>query len=246
MALLALFDDLDKASDLVHARLGHGESTEAKLSLNGLLETEAQLQLTAAYFFAKRDQHQCHRHQRGGARVAHAKEQRAALLRLATRMRNADVQLGGVMERSRDALLAANEANTWRQTTRGRVPTATFVELSERVSYSNAAPCGRIAVEGAAKTSFFQGWGTPTPQQHMLAASRFAQPGAGASLAAVAAPASTCSCAMAGPQRAAEVPPPTAPLAPPAFTAVPQAERAPQREPVCLDLASDDDDDVLA
>ena len=98
----------------------------------------------------------------------------------------------------------------------------------------------------AARTPSGKGWGTPTPQQHMLAASRFAQPGAGASLAAVAAPASTCSCAMAGPQRAAEVPPPTAPLAPPAFTAVPQAERAPQREPVCLDLASDDDDDVLA
>ena len=41
----------------------------------------------------------------------------------------------------------------------------TLLEYAERVSYSNAAPCGPVAFAGAERNTFYQGWGTPTPQQ---------------------------------------------------------------------------------
>ena len=43
------------------------------------------------------------------------------------------------------------------------------------MSYSNAAPVGAAALETAAKDGFRGGWGTPAPQQHMLAVSRFSE-----------------------------------------------------------------------
>lgn len=138
------------------------------------------------------------------------------------RMHTAGKSLCEAIERAREALAVADEGQA------RHVPVATIIEYAERVSYSNAAPCGQVAFAGAERNMFYQGWGTPSPQQHMVAASRFAH-----------APEDE------GSETVAEVPKDAAPvpLDAPAFTAVAPQQDPPGEERARISLGFDDSDD---
>ena len=153
---------LDACQDL-HASYEHG-STSSEL-IARVFAADAQLQSEVAALLRERDKQAQAKRLMQGAHEAHTR-----LLRLATRMQAAQVRLAGSIERSRQALAAADEA----QASGRHVPLSTMIEYAERVSYSNAAPCGPTAFAGAGRNMFYHGWGTPAPLQHMAAASRFA------------------------------------------------------------------------
>ena len=100
-----------------------------------------------------------------------AEERQEELVALAKTTQAASTRLGDALQRARDALAATDAA----QSSARQGPMATVVEYAERVSYSNAAPCGDIAFEGARRQGWYGGWGAPAPQQHMLANSTFAR-----------------------------------------------------------------------
>ncbi len=105
---------------------------------------------------------------------AHCDRRHQALLDLAARMQRAEERLELAVERGRATLKRARGGDDG-EVRRAAVAPSTVVEYAERVCYSNAAPVGAVAFAGAAASGFYHGWGTPGPQQHMLAASRFAQ-----------------------------------------------------------------------
>ena len=156
------------ACEDLHANLGDATPSRAQQLLQCVLDADAHLQTTVTSLLIERDQ-RAH----AAALKRSAEETQSSLLELATRMHAADGQLIATIERAREALAAADEGEA-----AGRhVPVATIIEYAERVSYSNAAPCGPVAFAGAERCHFYQGWGTPTPQQHMVAASHFARVG---------------------------------------------------------------------
>ena len=185
--------------------------------LRRVLEADAALQTSVAAMLRERDDRAQSAALMDGA--AHAQK---SLLRRATRMQSAQLELSTSISRARSALTAADEA----QASGRHVPAATLLEYAERVSYSNAAQCGSVAFQGAERNGFYQGWGTPTPQQHMVAASRFANP---ADLDAEDAAAS----AGAAPDEAMA----------PTFTAVSQPQAAADTEPVSLSFGDDSEDE---
>jgi len=159
------------AAEGLHARLGRapdGSSaagSSARESIDDVLHCSAEVQAAIARAFKERD---------GRRHAARLREKAAArqngLLALAQRMHHADGALTDVLQRSRDALAAAEASAS---STR-HAPMATIIEYAERVSYSNAAPCGDVAFEGAQRQGWYHGWGAYAPQQHMLAQSSFA------------------------------------------------------------------------
>jgi hypothetical protein len=236
----ALLSSFSALCEELHAKLGAGDETSAHDLVCRLLETDAHLKTSATALLRARNSRaeyqklqQC------------AEDKQSALLALASRLHSADVRLAGVIERARDALAAADAGQA---STRPPAPAATFVELAERVSYSNAAPCGQLAYEGAAKAGFYQGWGTPAPQQHMLAASHFATGRAATTAAAAAAAAATAAAPTEAEANELDSARPLADtsMQAPTFTGASVAPRAPPpagRKRVSLDLDSDDDDE---
>lgn len=211
------------ACEALHARPDRAEN------LRRVLEADAQLQAHVAALLRERDSRK-----RGLALMHDAVDAQEALLKLAARMQAAQHQLADVIGRAQRTLANADE-----QQRGGRdVSVATLVEYAERVSYSNAAPCGPVAFAGAERNTFYHGWGTPTPQQHMVGASRFAsrepdevEPPAAAESEAVAAAADKEASAAASA---------------PSFTAVKPAAAAPtagSKANVSLSLGSDDEDE---
>ena len=100
-----------------------------------------------------------------------AGERRTELLQLASKLQRTETQLSTLAAQAREALEATDESHRLGR----KVSAAALIEYAERVSYSNAAPVGAAALETAAKDGFRGGWGTPAPQQHMLAVSRFCE-----------------------------------------------------------------------
>ena len=156
------------AAEGLHGRLPDGSSaagSSARESIDDVLHCSAEVQAAIARAFKERD---------GRRHAARLREKAAArqngLLALAQRMHLADGALTDVLQRSRDALAAAEASAS---STR-HAPMATIIEYAERVSYSNAAPCGDVAFEGAQRQGWYHGWGAYAPQQHMLAQSSFA------------------------------------------------------------------------
>ena len=210
---MAMSGILDACEDL-HA------AGAASHCLSRVLEADGAVQAAADSLLRERDTRK-----RAAALMHSAAEVQDALMSLATRMHTAQGRLAGAVASARGALAAADEARA-----SGRnLDVAAIMEYSERVSYSNAAPCGPTAFSGAERNTFYQGWGTPTPQQHMVAASRFARAEEAESDEA---------------EEASKVPVPIAPEAP-AFTAV-----APQQVPsdaertrVSLSFGESDEED---
>ena len=161
-AFLACSEDLHSSL----ARTGPDRAASAHASCQRLLSQSAALQSAVNAAFEERDRRRLAAHLR-----TKASDRQADLVALAERMHDADVTLGDVLRRSRDALSAAQAASA---SARSAVPVATVVQYAERVSYSNAAPCGDVAFEGARRQGWYHGWGAPAPQQHLLANSSFA------------------------------------------------------------------------
>lgn len=129
-----------------------------------IISTDEHLHASLALLLEKKQ-----RHERAEKLRKRAEEKQTALLVLATRMQKAEASLASLIDRARESIERADQAAS-----SGRSPTvAQIVAFAERVSYSNAAPCGSSALAIAAKDGFRGGWGTPAPQQHMLALSRF-------------------------------------------------------------------------
>jgi hypothetical protein len=142
-----------------------------------------------------------------------AAARRESLHKLATRMLSDVVELDELISEARRALERADAA---RVSTR-HVSPAAIVEYAERVSYSSAAPLGAAAFEGARRQGWYQGWGTPAPQQHMLANAHFA-PGRPAASAAPRGPASQSTAAGLDPAASEARAAPAAAAAPTAVT----------------------------
>ena len=212
--------DLLDACEKLHASSASGPE------LKRVLDADAQLQAAATAALKQRE-----RNVRAKTLMQSAEAAQSALLRLAKRMHAVDGQLAAAREQASAALAAADEASAANR----QASVSTLIEYAERVSYSNAAPCGTNAFDGAARSNFFHGWGRPSPQQHMIAASSFARPanlaGGGSSGANEEAPAA---------------PPPPARSASdaPTFNAVaPPQQAAPKTGGVSLSLGGDDSDD---
>ena len=165
--------DLLDACEKLHASSASGPE------LKRVLDADAQLQAAATAALKQRE-----RNVRAKTLMQSAEAAQSALLRLAKRMHAVDGQLAAAREQASAALAAADEASAANR----QASVSTLIEYAERVSYSNAAPCGTNAFDGAARSNFFHGWGRPSPQQHMIAASSFARP---ATLPAAAAAART-------------------------------------------------------
>ena len=155
------------ASFLAAAESLHATNPEQSQLLKRVLEEDAALQSSAASMLQTRDNHA-----KSARLMQGAVDVQGELLQRAASMQAAQLELAGTIERSRQALASADKG----QASGRHVTVATLVEYAERVSYSNAAPSGHAAFSGAGRQLFYQGWGTPTPQQHMVAASRFANP----------------------------------------------------------------------
>lgn len=192
-----------------------------------IIATDERLQLSLGQLIEERT-----RRERADKVREQAEERQVSLLLLATRMQKAEANLATLIERSKEVLRDADA-----KVASDRHPTVQQVlEYAERVSYSNAAPIGAAAMEIAAKDGFRGGWGTPAPQQHMLAVSRFAMmqrppPAEGSSEAAEAAPAARAGAPAAKRPRVHKAPAP------------PVASAEPTVSAVSLDLNPDDDDD---
>ena len=209
---------LDACQDL-HASYEHG-STSSEL-IARVLAADAQLQSEVAALLRERD-----KQAQAKRLMQSACEAQSQLLRLATRMHAVQVRLAGTIERSRQALAAADEA----QASGRHVPLSTMIEYAERVSHSNAAPCGPTAFAGAERNGFYEGWGTPAPQQFMVARSRFANADDPAMAAEVEEPSESAASAQP---------------AAPAFIAVSaqQGAASAERARVSLSLGESDEED---
>lgn len=160
---------------LCRALLGHAEELNAKLLCKDdlgdlpqkLVEADAAIQAQAAKLLDQRD-----RQAKALALNQQAEEAQAALLRRTNRMHKTKYSLADSIQRAENALASSDAAKNSKRA-KGIRP-ETVVEYAERISYSNAAPCSQVAFDGAMQSHFFEGWGTPTPQQNMLGASRFA------------------------------------------------------------------------
>ncbi|KAL1504315.1 hypothetical protein AB1Y20_010721 [Prymnesium parvum] len=129
-----------------------------------IVATDEQLHLALAQTLEER-----RRRERTESLRQQAEARQTALLLLAHRVQKAETKLAALLEQSRDALARADDAER-----SGRRPTvAQVLQYAEAVSYSNGAPCGAAALAAAARDGFRGGWGTPAPQQHMLAVSQF-------------------------------------------------------------------------
>jgi hypothetical protein len=231
---------LDACEDL-HSQLR--SAPHASGGLQAVLDADAHLQRVVLDLLREKE-----RRAHGAALMRSAEEVQTALLRWATRMHTAEGRLADTIERARASLAAADEAVAADR----RASTATIVEYAERVSYSNAAPCGQVAFAGAERNMFYQGWGTPTPQQHMLAAARFAHPvGADADAAEEEEeeeePADAAAAATTGTEAGGAAAVAPLPTRAPSFTAparAPQPASAPEeRAHVSLGFGSDDEDE---
>ena len=153
--------------DTLTTNLQTGDDEAVPAVLERIVAVDTSLQQKAGELLAKRAQRE-----RAAVLSKRAAERRAELLQLASKLQRTETGLGVVAARAREALSSANEA----QRHDGRAVSAeAIVQYAERVSYSNAAPFGELAMASAAKDGFRGGWGTPAPQQHMLAVSRFAE-----------------------------------------------------------------------
>ena len=92
-------------------------------------------------------------------------------MQLASKLQHTETQLSTLVAQAQEALATTDESLRVGR----KVSAAALIEYAERVSYSNAAPVGAAALETAAKDGFRGGWGTPAPQQHMLAVSCFSE-----------------------------------------------------------------------
>ena len=229
------------AAEELHAHLGASgggasavDGAGSRRLVDEILRVDERLQQSVGEAFEAHD-----RRQRAAALARRASSKQAALVALAGRMHAAEVRLGETIQASREALATADAAQA-------RASTATIVEYAERVSYSNAAPCGAVAFEGARRQGWFQGWGAPAPQQHMIARARFA-PGGAQAAASEAAPAGAATDAAAAAAQPASASSGSAAEAPPTFTATANAAAAGEkRNHVSLELNSgseDEDDD---
>ena len=112
-----------------------------------MLDADTQLQSTVTRLLAERE-----RRARGASLMQSAEAAQAALLALASRMHAAERRLTGTIERAHETLAEADE----RSASGRSKPVATLIEYAERVSYSNAAPCGEVAFAGAERNMFYQ------------------------------------------------------------------------------------------
>ena len=100
--------------------------------------------------------------------------QQEQLVSIAQQMQRGDTRLESVIQRAREVIATADAT---RASKRHR-PVSVLVEYAERIAYSNAAPIGDVALAGARQQQphpFFDGWGMPAPQQHMLQNATFAK-----------------------------------------------------------------------
>ena len=156
-----------------------------------------------------------------------AEQRQTSLLGHATRMQGVEADLASVLERSHEALARADAATVSSR----KVSVAQLMDYAERVSYSNAAPVGAVAMAAGSKDGFRGGWGTPMPQQHMLAVSRFAAMNRQTAPDSAGAP--------PAPAPAASVPPVPGALA---FTSAPAPRPSTLPAAASLDINSDDDE----
>lgn len=204
--------------------------------LHALRETDATLAAAARQALAERAERL-----RAAQLAREVEEKQEAVRQLAHKMYADEIRLSALIERSHEALATADAARS-----SGRqASVATIIEYAERVSYSNAAPLGSAAFDGAAKGMFFQGWGTPTPQQHMVGASRFAMTAPAPSTAAAGGPSQpAASQPAASMPMAGSAPAPPAPSnSAPAFTAVAPPAAPPSGAGVSFFDDDDDSDD---
>lgn len=242
----------------IHAELGDGGSVsgeqgargaETSAKLKRLLETDAQLQEVAASLLQERDKQAKTRKLLDKADTC-----RGSLLQLAGRMRSAEARLSEAIDRARDALSAADATGS--SSDRSQATPDVIIELAERVSYSNAAPCSQVAFMagggGPGAQEFFEGWGMPAPQPHMLKKSRFAagQPAAAEKAGTALDLPDSAAVSASGTAASAGDPAEAASLVAraPSFVASAQpvgtaAAASAGRKHVSLDLGSDDDDD---
>lgn len=153
--------------DTLTTSLQTGDEEAVPTVLERIVAVDTSLQQKAGVLLAARAQRE-----RTAVLSKRAAERRAELLQLASKLQRTETGLNVVAARARAALSSADEA----QRLDGRAVSAeALVHYAERVSYSNAAPFGEVAMTSAAKDGFRGGWGTPAPQQHMLAVSRFVE-----------------------------------------------------------------------
>jgi hypothetical protein len=130
-----------------------------------IITTDEQLQHSFTALLEERT-----RSQRAKRVRAQADERQSSLLRLATRTQEAEAKLADLISRARDVLGRTDAAAASARA----VTMSQLVDYAERVSYCNAAPYGKLAMDIAQKDGFRGGWGAPSPQQHMLSSSSFA------------------------------------------------------------------------
>ena len=151
--------------DTLTTNLQTGDDEAVPAVLERIVAVDTSLQQKAGVLLAERAQRE-----RTAVLSKRAAKRRAELLQLASKLQRTETGLGVVAARAREALSSADERHDGRA-----VSAEALMQYAERVSYSNAAPFGQLAMASAAKDGFRGGWGTPAPQQHMLAVSRFAE-----------------------------------------------------------------------
>ena len=152
--------------DTLTKKLLDGDEDAAAGVLERIVAVDTSLQQSASVLLDERAQSG-----RAASLAASASERRSELLQLATKLQRTEAQLGTLAARARETLATTDESLRVGR----KVSAAALVEYAERVSYSNAAPVGTTALDTAAKDGFRGGWGTPAPQQHMMAVSRFGE-----------------------------------------------------------------------
>jgi len=222
------------ATEELHASLSRadGQGSSSAFAIERVLSCSTELHAGVMAAFHERDARR-----RCGKLHARAAVRQSELLALAHSMRTADVRLDCVVRRSRDALADADASAASAR----HVPPTMIVECAERVSYSNAAPCGDAAFEGARRHGWYHGWGSPAPQQHMLANSLKICPTAEGGV-----PTSRASDGTSSTPRLDQTTSLSMTDLPdaPAYTAVaPAQQQQPTAERVSLGFNSDDDED---
>ncbi len=158
-AALAHLQAYRESTEQLFEALRAGSSIEEPFER--LLAVDEGLQSAAVRLIAEADAMQA-----AAASRERALERDASFLRTASSAQRAEEQLARVIERAHSALATADGL--------ANASVDDLVHAAERVSYSSAAPTSEHAFGVAARDGFRRGWGTPAPQQHMLACSRFA------------------------------------------------------------------------
>ena len=233
-AVTAALADFVTTFEELHRHLGEvGSSaigdTACRRLVNELLTIDERLQSAAGAAFDAHDSQK-----RAESLARRTDEQQHELLTIGHSMHDAEMRMGETVLASQEALAKADKSKASDR----HVPVSTIVEYAERISYSNAAPVGDVAFEGARQQGFFNGWGTPAPQQHMLALAHFARP---------TVPSSSTNQAAGGAAPTSKAPSFSESAAAVATTTAREADsgtRDPsKRAHVSLELNSDDDDD---